>query len=228
MRAGAVVRLLVAAGVLLAGCGERSAAPDERVAALPTLEGVDSWDTGLRVALIGIDGGTLTVLDPLLADGSVPAFAALADTGAVGSLRSRRPMKSPALWTSIATGLERSEHGIDDFTVAGAEPRHPILVNSTVRRRLTLWDIAGAAGRSVGVAGWWATWPAEPVHGWLLSDRMTRSRWSEWTDGSKTGWLTYPPRLAARVGDLVVDPQEVTAADDPAAMEMLRSLGYVQ
>src|SRR5688572_33217986 len=60
--------------------------------------------TGVKVLLVGIDGASFRVLDPLLAAGRLPAFASLRERGASGVLRSENPMISPALWTTIATG----------------------------------------------------------------------------------------------------------------------------
>ena len=124
----------------------------------------DSQETGVRILVVGIDGATFRVIDPLRAAGELPTLARLIDNGASGPLVSQRPMRSPALWTTIATGLDREDHGIESFTVPNPGGKGRTLVDSTMRRRLTLWDMAGAAGRTVGVAGWWVTWPAEAVH----------------------------------------------------------------
>ena len=39
-----------------------------------------------------------------------------------------------------------------------------------MRKVKALWNILSDAGRSVAVVGWWATWPAEPVRGAVVSD----------------------------------------------------------
>lgn len=168
--------------------------------------GVESHDTGVSILLIGVDGATFSVIDPMLAADELPTLGRLIDDGARAVLRSDRPMRSPALWTTIATGRTREEHGIAHFTTHEEEADEPVLANSGMRRSLTIWDMLGAAGRTVGVVGWWATWPAEPVRGWMVSDRMTRSRWSEWADGVKQAGLTYPAELADELLPLVVDP----------------------
>jgi hypothetical protein len=35
----------------------------------------------------------------------------------------------------------------------------------------TFWNVASEKGLRVGVVTWWATWPAEPVNGYVVSDR---------------------------------------------------------
>lgn len=182
--------------------------------------------TGIKVVVVGIDGATFKVLDPLLATGEAPNFARLIESGARAPLMSVKPMRSPALWTTLSTGREREVHGIEHFVVNDPEDGDSrVLVNSSMRRTLNVWDVLGAGGYSVGVAGWWATWPAEPVRGWLVSDRLTRSRWSEWSDGTKDQHVTFPAELADEMRPLVVDPMnppmeeireliELTAAEE--------------
>jgi len=92
--------------------------------------------------------------------------------GSCGILRSEVPRRSPAIWTTIVTGKNRREHGIDDFIVhlgEGAEGSVP--VTSNIRRVKALWNILTENGVSVGVVNWWATWPAEEVDGFIISDR---------------------------------------------------------
>jgi hypothetical protein len=166
-------------------------------------------NTGVKVVLIGIDGATFRVLDPLLRAGRLPQFEKLIARGARGVLQSLPQPLSPAVWTTVVTGQDPSVHGIRDFVVArpGAiDGKTASLVSSNDRRSLALWNMAGPFGRTVGFVGWWATWPAEPVRGWIVSDRMTRSRFTEWHDGTPTEMLTFPHSLEAELAGLRVDP----------------------
>ncbi|HET7292319.1 MAG TPA: alkaline phosphatase family protein [Vicinamibacteria bacterium] len=161
-----------------------------------------------KVLLVGIDGASFRVMDPLLREGRLPAFAGLIARGARATLLSENPMASPVLWTSIATGQKREDHGIAGFVVYKdpKKPKRGTLVGSEDRRTLALWNIASAFGRRVGFLGWWASWPAEPVNGWIVSDRYTSDRWNVWAGGHKTTGRTYPDALAAELRPLVVDP----------------------
>jgi hypothetical protein len=69
-------------------------------------------DTGLRVLVIGIDGGTWKTLDPLREQGRMPNLDALCRRGVTARLESDLPTYSPNLWTSIATGKTLDKHGI--------------------------------------------------------------------------------------------------------------------
>ena len=126
---------------------------------------------GRRVALVGIDGADWLAVDPLIAAGRLPAFARLRAHGRTGILLATPPLVSPLVWTTIATGRRPEDHRILDFMVdlpsGGQAP-----VPSTERRTAALWNVFSDRGRTVGVIGWWATWPAEPVDGTIVSDRV--------------------------------------------------------
>ncbi|MEE9270827.1 MAG: alkaline phosphatase family protein, partial [Candidatus Krumholzibacteria bacterium] len=69
-------------------------------------------DTGLRVLLIGLDGGSWNVIDPLIERGELPTFGALASRGCTVDLKTFVPTYSPIVWTSVATGKVPAKHGI--------------------------------------------------------------------------------------------------------------------
>ena len=165
-------------------------------------------DTGVKVLLVGIDGGTFRVLDPLVARGELPTFKRLLRGGVRGPLKSEKPMISPALWTTVVTGQPRTRHGIRNFLVGGGPGEGQQVVTSNDRRSPALWNILSTFRRPSGFVGWWATWPAEPVVGWMVSDRMTRARWLEWYNSGRDTWRTFPPELAEELEPLVVDPLE--------------------
>jgi hypothetical protein len=120
-----------------------------------------------RVAIIGVDGCDWDKLGPLVASGKLPTFKRLMDEGVYGDLTSVPPLVSPRIWTSIATGKLAEKHGIYDFVNAQGVP-----VNATMRTALPIWDIVCNEGGTVGVVGWYVTWPAEDVRGFMVTDRF--------------------------------------------------------
>ncbi len=83
----------------------------------PGLAGLfDRNETGLRILLVGLDGATWEILDPLIERGDLPAFAKLRRSAAIANLATIIPTFSPAIWTSIATGQQVTDHGIYDHT----------------------------------------------------------------------------------------------------------------
>ena len=125
-------------------------------------------DRPAPLIVIGIDGADWGVIRDLWDEGRLPHLRALADRGVSAELRTRYA-SSPVIWTTIATGHRPQEHGITDFVVA--TPEGDVPVSSTVRRVPALWNMVSTVERSVAVLGWWASWPAEPVNGVVVSDR---------------------------------------------------------
>jgi Flp pilus assembly protein TadD len=145
--------------LLLAACGKGTPAPS-------------AAGKGRPVLFVGLDGADWEMLDGAMAAGTMPNLAALAREGRTGSLTTIQPPLSPLVWTTMMTGVSPLEHGILDFTRFNPRSgvREPI--TSGERRVPAVWTMAGDAGRSVAVFGLWATWPAEPVRGLLVSDRF--------------------------------------------------------
>ena len=137
-----------------------------------------------QVVLLGADGATWDIALPMIKEGKLPHLATLMERGSWGDIRTTLPWKSPILWTSIATGKRKEEHGIDDFTVrnptgergveASGKSRVVIPVSLSSRKVKAIWDIVSEAGLRVDVINWYASWPAEPVNGTMLSRRFLR------------------------------------------------------
>ena len=123
-----------------------------------------------RVIVLGIDSLDPEVISLLSSEGKLPNLTRLARDGSFGRLRSSRPILSPIIWTTIATGKDPTEHGIGDFTAINQKTGDRLPVTSQMRQVKALWNILSGAGKSVGIVGWWATWPAESVDGVLVSD----------------------------------------------------------
>ncbi len=124
-----------------------------------------------RVILLGIDGADFQIIDRLISQGKLPTFERLKREGAFGLLRSQEPLLSPIVWTTIATGRNPEDHGVLDFVEVGAEGKATPI--TSLRRKVpALWNIASEFGRSTGFVGWYASYPAERVRGFEVSDRL--------------------------------------------------------
>jgi Flp pilus assembly protein TadD/predicted AlkP superfamily phosphohydrolase/phosphomutase len=166
---------------------------------------------GARLLLVGLDGADWKVVDYLLAQGKLPNLARLIREGVRARLKTIAPALSPVVWTTIATGFLPPEHGILDFLVDDAKTGRKIPVTSRQRKVRAVWNLLGEAGIPVGVVGWWATWPAESVNGYLVSDRVAYQLFGQTpvSDLSPQG-KTHPPELFGRIAPLVTSPQAVT------------------
>lgn len=69
-----------------------------------------------KTIVIGIDAATWKVAQPLIEKGELPTIASLIKEGTHASLKSLPGYKSPALWTSIATGKAPEKNGVLYFS----------------------------------------------------------------------------------------------------------------
>jgi hypothetical protein len=151
--------------------------------------------------LIGIDGLDPGVCAELMAEGRLPNLQRLATRGVVARLETFAPTYSPVVWTSIATGQVAEAHGIDYFCGADGLP-----YTSNCRRVPALWNLAGDAGLIVDCAGWWVTWPAEPIRGRMLATYAAQAQgavvWKQnvWRELPEQTW---PRELFAEIEPLL-------------------------
>jgi tetratricopeptide (TPR) repeat protein len=156
--------------------------------------------------LLAIDSLDPETVELLAGEGALPNLARLRREGAYGPLRSREPLVSPVVWTTIATG--RTDHGIEGF-VSGDDP--PVPANRLMRKPKAVWNILSDAGHEVAVVGWWATWPAETVRGSVVSDRLCYHYLHRAAFEPKpVESLTSPEGLVREIAPLVRRPASVT------------------
>ncbi|MGH9750834.1 MAG: tetratricopeptide repeat protein [Candidatus Polarisedimenticolia bacterium] len=169
---------------------------------------------GTRVLVLGLDGADWNLLDPLIAAGKLPHIGRLAREGVRGRLRSITPMLSPVIWTSIATGVLPGRHGIIDFLATAGPQGDRVPVTSTLRKTPAIWNILSDRGVSVGVVGWWATYPAERVDGFIVSDRVAYQLFGAHParDQVRDGKV-HPPDLDPLVQSLTIAPETVGIKD---------------
>ena len=157
--------------------------------------------------LIGWDAADWEMIDPLLQRGQMPALAQLIKGGVRGNLATIQPVLSPMLWTSIATGKRADKHGICGFTEplpdgAGIGP-----VRSTSRRCKAIWNILSQNGLKSNIVGWFATNPAEPINGVMVTDQFLAA------PEAKIANTVHPPELASSMAALRVTPGDLMAED---------------
>jgi predicted AlkP superfamily phosphohydrolase/phosphomutase len=119
---------------------------------------------GPHVLVIGIDGATWTIMDPLMKRGELPNLLALKEKGASGVLTSIEPTLSPAVWTTMATGKTRAKHGVMDFNYTQEDLRVP-----------RIWELLEGEGKTVGMMSWLVTWPPAVRHGFMVPGWLART-----------------------------------------------------
>ncbi|MGH9867732.1 MAG: tetratricopeptide repeat protein [Candidatus Polarisedimenticolia bacterium] len=164
--------------------------------------------SGRRVLLVGLDGADWDLIDPLLQQGRLPNLARLVSTGVRARLKTISPVLSPLIWTSIATGVEPERHGIVDFFATSSTTGAQIPVTSNMRKVKALWNILSERGIPSGVVAWWATWPAEPVAGFMVSDRVAYQLFGV-PQQEGLSRRAYPEALSLLMRPLVASPESI-------------------
>ncbi|PWT91655.1 MAG: hypothetical protein C5B54_04895 [Acidobacteria bacterium] len=142
-----------------------------------------------RTYIIGLDGATWNLMDPLMKKGKLPNLKKLIDNGVRASLQSQYPAHSPFLWTSIATGKTRQKHGIGDFTVK-SDGENDQLVTGNIRRVKAFWNMLTDKSVTVSVVNWWVTFPPEKIDGVMISDHYRLGNYKKYKMV-----VTYPALL---------------------------------
>ncbi|MCX5683686.1 MAG: alkaline phosphatase family protein [Planctomycetota bacterium] len=128
-----------------------------------------------KTFVLGMDGATWSILDPLLARGRMPNLAALVARGTRATLLSTTHPVSPIAWSSIATGKNAGKHGIFDFARRTPGSYRLEAVSSRLQHGPTLWDLTSAAGLRTGVFNVPVTYPPRDVNGFMVTCLFTPS-----------------------------------------------------
>jgi predicted AlkP superfamily phosphohydrolase/phosphomutase/tetratricopeptide (TPR) repeat protein len=128
--------------------------------------------TAKRLLVIGWDAADWILINRLFAGGRMPVLRRLVDAGARADLGTLEPKLSPLLWSSIATGKTADKHGILNFVEPKPDGSGLRVSASTSRRTKALWNILSQNGLVTHVVGWYASHPAEPIRGSVVTNLL--------------------------------------------------------
>ena len=126
-----------------------------------------------RVLMIGLDGMTYDVLDPLIEEDVTPAIGRLVREGSRAPLETIFPPLTAAAWTSAVTGKNPGKHGILEFFLRRPGTMEDMAVNQKLRDSRAIWDLLGDAGIRSIVTNVPCTYPPEQIPGVMISDFLT-------------------------------------------------------
>jgi len=149
-----------------------------------------------RVTLLLFEGASVDFIAPAAADGRLPNFRRLLDTGAFMHMATTRPTQPSPVWTAAATGKLPAANGIRSaatyWPISSSDGlemlpdscfshalvrfgflRQQVHTSADLRAR-PIWDILGQLGVTVGVVNWSLTHPAGAVRGYEVTDEFDR------------------------------------------------------
>lgn len=160
----------------------------------------------MKAVVIGLDGATFDIIDPMIAAGRLPVLKRLIENGVSGRLRSTLHPNSFPGWASCTTGTSEGMHGV--YSPFIKEPGQYAFraMNATDIRTKTVWELLFERGRRVGVINVPTTYPTVAVEGFLVTGMLTPTLESQ---------FTYPAelrnRLLAAVPDYQIEPRRNSA-----------------
>jgi predicted AlkP superfamily phosphohydrolase/phosphomutase len=200
-------------------CREKEKTAPAQAAAPVAAHAVENEDVASRmrraaggrhpVLWLGLDGLDFELLDRLAGEGKMPNWKRLASEGFTARLRSFAPLISPILWTTAATGVSPDIHRVLDFQEVDPKTGRKVPISGNSRAVPAVWNIASAAGRKVGVVGWWATHPAEEVNGFFVTDHASPILFEK----LPLAGAAFPAALEAGIAEVIRRDGRVTARD---------------
>ena len=225
-----VVFASIAAPLVLRGTSTEPALDGRR---LEIGEVPEQAATAPRIVLLMLDGASLDVISPAVAEGRLPNFGRLLDGGASMHLATVHPTQPEPVWAAVVTGKWPQKNGIrssalyrtraggapldllPDYCFAHALVRFGLLVEephlASAFRTRPLWHILTGHGVPSGIIGAPLTHPAEPVHGFIVSDRFHRM--TEPAIDVDEGPTVYPPELTEAARESL--RPSIAAGSDP-------------
>lgn len=161
-----------------------------------------------KVIMVGWDGATFDVINPLIQDGRLPFLKKIIDQGSSGVLMSVIPANSAPAWSSFSTGMNPGKHGVYYFTERLPGSYRMGFTHSVTRTGKPLWMMVSDSGRNVGVINIPGTFPPDCVNGFMISG----------LDTPTTGYsFTWPENiyeeLKQNVGGYAIEPEEARAVE---------------
>jgi predicted AlkP superfamily phosphohydrolase/phosphomutase len=123
----------------------------------------------VKTLLIGLDGATFAVLDPLMEQGVMPFLKSFFAEGTRAGLRTIVPPLTPPAWTSLMTGRKPGQHGVFDFfRMDSPATRHIRFFNSNDVQCDTIWTLASAGGLRTTTLNFPAMFPPPRISGYVV------------------------------------------------------------
>ena len=126
-----------------------------------------------RVFVLGLDGATFDIINPMIKQGQLPNIARIMQEGSYGFLKSCIPDLSSPAWTSFITGTHPGKHGILDFFGQLPGSYKLNFFNASFRRMKPIWTLLSEAGKKVCIINVPLTYPPDKVNGVMISGMDT-------------------------------------------------------
>lgn len=132
-------------------------------------------ETGCRAVIIGLDGATFNIIQPLLNQKDLPFFQRLMHEGSYGIINSNLPLNSASNWTSLFTGKNPGKHNIFDFLTYDNFSYQPKLITNQSLKSTLLWNSANKNHIQTILLNAPVASEPEPLNGIMVSGMLSAS-----------------------------------------------------
>ena len=137
-----------------------------------------------KLVVFGLDGGTYTIINPLMDEGCIPFIKSVCEQGIKAVSRSVFPPVTAPNWFALASGLNPGKTGAYDFFWY-REDYKAIPVSSNKIKGRCFWDTMGKKGIKSVLFNYPLLYPAYKINGEMVCG----------IGGIKDERLTYPKSL---------------------------------
>ncbi len=178
---------------------------------------------GKRLIIVGLDGLSPKIIEPMMAKGELPNFKRLAELGGYSHLGTTNPAESPVAWTAFATGRNPGKSGVYDFIRRAPGSYLPDLSltrlegnkSLPVRKGKAFWQYGREAGVPMTILSCPVTFPPDEIDGKMLSGMGTPDLLG--TQGTFSFYTTAPETVSRETGGEI----HVVPEANPLQLELL-------
>lgn len=124
----------------------------------------------IRVFVLGLDGASWNVLEPMINDGKLLTFKKLIKKGTSGKLESITPPISVPAWKCYSTGKNPGELDIYSFLSFDPKNYEYKVVTSKDFNFPDIWNVLSLCGKRSVVYKMFSTYPAKKILGCIVSE----------------------------------------------------------
>lgn len=161
-----------------------------------------------KVVVIGLDGATFDIINPLIAEGKLPNLSKIFNNGVKAELHSSIPPISAPAWTSFLTGKNPGKHGLLGFQFYNLKKYNCVdqaIVSSNSYTHNTILDILSENNKRCISFQIPVTYPVWPINGIMVAGYPTPDQ---------TKAFTYPENYSKQLGKLYEDKSDQIASGD--------------
>ena len=126
-----------------------------------------------KCIVIGLDGATWELLDPLMKAGKLPTLKKMIEGGAHGVLKSTIPPLTGPAWVSFATGKNPGKHGCFDFQLPRDSLHQIELISSKDIKGEAFYEVLDRHGKRCTLINLPCSYPPR-IGGPVITDFLTR------------------------------------------------------